>query len=284
MNSIEVKPVTPSIGAEITGVDLTESLDHQQIDAIYQALVNHHVIFFRNQNISPGQRIDFARNFGELQGPHRYYPHLEGYENILILQNLPGDPPGTDVWHTDYSWSENPPFAGILWAKSVPEYGGDTLWANMCAAYQALPTELQIYCEKLRVVHDLGDFRNRVVTVDEADTNEQLTEATQNFGSVVHRLVKTHPVSNRKYLYANESFTTHIMNKSSEESNNLLRFLFNHINKPEFQVRFRWEAGSLAMWDNRCTQHYAVADYGQFERTMHRITVLNDQRCTQECH
>ena len=276
MKSFGIKPITPFIGAEISGVDLGQPLTRECQDAIYQALIDYLVIFFREQPIEPVQHLAFAETFGELEEPHIHYRHVNGFENILILQNDPDNPDGTDVWHSDVSYKENPPFASILWANQVPDCGGDTVWGNMYAAYEALSPELQKYLESLKAVHDFGDFRNMYFNGEV--NNAEMNQATHKFGCAIHDVVKTHPITNRKYLFVNQAFTTHILGKSSERSRNLLGYLLNHINQPEFQVRFQWQKHSIAMWDNRCTQHYAVTDYGDSKRIMHRVTVINDRR------
>jgi taurine dioxygenase len=193
-----------------------------------------------------------------------------------MLANDANNPPDTDGWHTDLTFRQDPPFASILVARDVPAYGGDTMWASMCAAYDALPASLQTYFSDLKAVHDMGDFRNNF-TIGE-DTGDKLNAGMQRFGSAIHSIVKTHPVSGRKFLYVNEGFTSHIIGMTARESRRWLNFLLDHINRPEYQVRFRWQAGSVAMWDNRSTQHYAVADYMPAYRCMNRITVVKDRR------
>lgn len=274
--SFTIRPMTPAIGAEITGLDLGQPLDPATEDALYQALLDHLVLFFRNQDIAPERHLAFARSFGEIDQPHPLYAHVPGFERIVLLANDADSPPDTDGWHTDLTFKPDPPFASILVARQVPDSGGDTLWASMYAGYDSLSEEMKAQLEPLSAVHDMGDFRNNFA--GGPDASERLTAAMQRFGSAVHRVVQTHPVTGRKYLYVNECFTMHIVDRTARESRRLLNYLLDHINRPEHQVRFRWRAGSIAMWDNRCTQHYAVADYLPNYRCMNRITVISDRR------
>ena len=273
---MQITKMTSNIGAVIEGVDLGQTLSASQEDMIYEALIDNSVIFFRDQNIAPEQHLAFARSFGEIDKPHPVYQHVPGFDNIVMLANDANNPPDTDGWHTDLTFRQDPPFASILVARDVPAYGGDTMWASMCAAYDALPATLQTYFSDLKAVHDMGDFRNNF-TIGE-DKGDKLNAGMQRFGSAIHPIVKTHPVSGRKFLYVNEGFTSHIIGMTARESRRWLNFLLDHINRPEYQVRFLWQAGSVAMWDNRSTQHYAVADYMPAYRCMNRITVVKDRR------
>lgn len=278
--TLQISPVTPAIGAEVTGVDLNQPLDQATLDAIYDALMQHLVIFFREQDISPASHLQLARSFGEPEPRHLIYPFVEGFENIMVLENDGSNPPDTDGWHTDVTYKQEPPFASILWAKRVPQTGGDTMWCNLYAAYDALPADMKAHLDGLNAVHDMGDFRNNF-TVGET-SGERLTAAHQRFGSAIHPIVQRHPVTGRKYLFVNEGFTVQVVGMRQTDSRRLLGYLFDHMIQPEFQVRFRWRDHSLAIWDNRCTMHYAVADYVPDYRCMHRITVVRDQRATRK--
>ncbi|MEE9587420.1 MAG: TauD/TfdA family dioxygenase, partial [Hyphomicrobiaceae bacterium] len=186
------------------------------------------------------------------------------------------NPPDTDGWYADLTFKQSPPFASVLVAREVPESGGDTLWASMHGAYDALPADMKAYLQTLSAVHDMGDFRNNFVVRE--GSGEKLTAAMQRFGCAIHKVVQTHPVTGRKFLYVNEGFTVHIVGQTARESRRLLNYLLDHIGRPEYQVRLRWRAGSVAMWDNRCTQHYAVGDYTPAYRCMNRVTVVMDRR------
>ena len=274
--NISVIPMTSAIGAEIHGVDLARPLDSATADAIYEALLRHLVIFFRDQVISPQQHLAFAQSFGELDAPHPHYAHVPGFDRIVLLANDAANPPDTDNWHTDLTFKAEPPFASILVARDLPETGGDTLWASMYAAYESLPPDMKTEIAGLRAVHDMGDFKNEFV--DGTSSTARLLQATQRFGFAIHPLVQTHPGTGRRYLYVNDSFTSHVVGLTARASRRLLNYLLDHINRPENQVRFKWRPGSVAMWDNRCTQHYAVADYLPGYRCMNRITVVRDRR------
>lgn len=272
---LTIDPLTPAIGAEIGGVDLSRPLNSKTLDALYQALIDHLVVFFRDQDLTPEAHLALAENFGEIDRPHPVYPHVSETPNVVLLESGPGRPPDTDVWHSDLTFYREPPFASILWAQEVPASGGDTLWASMYAAYDALPTEMKTLIEGLQAVHDFGDFRNDFLRDGGV---EELNAAMARLGQAVHPIAPRHPVTGRRFLYVNQPFTRSIVGLGAADSDRLLHYLLDHLNRPEFQVRFRWRAGSLAMWDNRATQHYAVNDYYPARRAMHRVTVVKDRR------
>ncbi len=274
--AFKVRKLTPAIGAEICEADLSSPIDRGLLDDIYAALIEHQVIFFRDQAISPAEHVALAKSLGKPQPPHHVYPHLEEYENIMVLKNGPDNPPDTDGWHTDLSFNQNPPFASLLVARTVPECGGDTLWMSLSRAWETLPPGIQSELEDMTAIHDLGDFRNNFA-VGETD-GAKVMDAHQRFGSAIHPVVKNHPASGRKFLYVNEGFTQHLVGMRATDSNKLLGYLYHHINQPENQVRFQWTVGAMAIWDNRCTWHYATADYMPLHREMHRVTIINDAR------
>lgn len=272
---LTIDPVTPAIGAEIGGVELSQPLDPGTLDAIYRSLIDHLVIFFRDQDLTPAAHLAFAESFGEIDRPHPVYPHVGETANVVLLESGPDRPPDTNVWHTDLTFYQEPPFASILWAREVPAAGGDTLWASMYAAYDALPPEMKTLIDDLQAVHDFGDFRNDFLRDGGV---EELNAAMARLGQAVHPVAPRHPVTGRRFLYVNQPFTRSIVGLGAADSDRLLRYLLDHLNRPEFQVRFRWRAGSVAMWDNRVTQHYAVSDYYPARRAMHRVTVVKDRR------
>ena len=275
-SDLRIDALTPAIGANITAIDISQPIDGDTLDAIYQALIDHLVIIFPEQTILPAAHLAFAESFGELDQPHHVYPHVPGFERIVSLENDADRPPETNAWHTDLTFKQNPPFASILYARAVPVTGGDTLWASMYAAYDALPSGMKEQLADLSAVHDMGSFRNEYLARENGV--QALNEAMAKVGSAVHPMVRNHPVTGRGFLFVNQSFTTHVVGMSSHDSHRLLRYLFDHINQPEFQCRLRWQANSLVMWDNRVTQHYAVADYMPHYRLMHRVTVIDDRR------
>lgn len=274
--TINVKPLTRAIGAELSGVDLTKPLDAGTQDAVYDALLEHLVIFFRDQPLEPEAHLALARTFGELEPPHPVYPHVAGFEHVMVLAHDADNPPDTNDWHTDVTFRQNPPFASVLCAKEVPATGGDTLWASMYAAYDALPEEMKTYLDDKSAVHDFGDFRNDFLRQEGGV--QALNAAMARIGSAVHPIVQRHPVTGRTFLFVNRPFTNHVIDLNARESDRLLEYLYDHIDRPEFQVRFHWEKDSVAIWDNRVTQHYAVADYLPERRRMHRVTIIDDRR------
>ena len=271
----KVEAITPSIGAEISGVSLNKDLNSATVEKIYSALIKHQVIFFRDQDISPESHLKLAESLGDIDPGHPVYPHVEGYQSIVLLRNDIDNKPDTNDWHKDLTFKPNPPFASILHGVNVPKAGGDTLWASMSAAYDALSEGWKAHLEGLEAIHDMGTFRNDFYKEGGIDS---VNSALKKVGSAVHKVIETHPISGLKYLNVNQSFTRNIVNESQGPSDHILQFLFQHISKPEFQVRFHWKNNSIAIWDNRITQHYAVFDYLPNFRHMHRITVVNDKR------
>ena len=272
---LKVTPLTPSIGAIISEVSLNKDLNSETIEQIYSALIRHQVIFFRDQNISPESHLKLAESLGEIDPGHPVYPHVEGHQSIVLLKNDANNRPDTNDWHKDLTFKPNPPFASILHGVRVPKVGGDTLWASMSAAYDKLPNGWKAHLEELDAIHDMGTFRNDFYKEGGIDS---VNNALKKVGSAVHKVIETHPISGLKYLNVNQSFTRNIVNESQGPSDHILQFLFQHISKPEFQVRFHWEDNSIAIWDNRITQHYAVFDYLPEFRHMQRVTVINDKR------
>jgi taurine dioxygenase len=276
---ITIDPLTPSIGASLSGLDFTQSLSDSDCDEIYQALLKHLVIFIRGVDIGPKEHLEFAKSFGELDAPHLLYPYVEGFENIVLLENDAERPPDTNSWHTDLTYKTVQPFASVLIARDVPKTGGDTMWSSSYSAYDRLSPGMKRDLEGLEAIHDLGDFRNSYVTEKDGQSRiDRLTESVTQFGHNIRPLVGVHPVSGVKFLNFNEAFVTHIVGFTPNESSSLMTFLANHMNLPEDQVRWRWSNGDLAMWDNRVTMHYAVADYSPQYRCMNRVTIVRDRR------
>ena len=276
---LNIRPVTPSIGAIIDGLDFSQPLRAVACDEVYQVLLEHLVIFIRGADIDSGSHLAFAQNFGTLDEPHLLYPHVEGYENIVKLENDANSPPDTNSWHTDLTFKAVQPFASILIARQVPDVGGDTMWSSCYAAYERLSDGMKKDLEGLEAVHDFGDFRNSFAAEQNGKSGvERLNKSIAKFGHNIRPLIGEHPVTGRKFLNYNEAFVTHIVGCTTNESNALRTFLANHMNKPEDQIRWRWSNGDLAMWDNRVTMHYALADYLPQYRCMNRVTVVQDRR------
>jgi taurine dioxygenase len=274
--AIQVTRVAPAIGALIEGVNLSEDLPQSVVDRLGELLVEHIVLFFRDQPLTPQAQTRFAARFGSLH-VHPIYPLLPDLPEILVLDTHEDFLPDNDNWHTDVTFSEAPPLAGILAAKRVPSTGGDTLWSSCHAAYEALSAPMKRFLEGLTAQHSVAKSFPAERWQSDPASKERYQRAVAKHPPVNHPVVRTHPVSKRKGLFVNEGFTTHINELSPGESRALLDYLFAHAGRPEFTVRWRWKVDDLVFWDNRNTQHYAVADYLPERRTMYRATVNGDK-------
>lgn len=275
-NSLRITPLGPHIGAEISGLTLAEPLSGQLFELIQQALLTHQVLFFREQPITPLSQRVLAHRFGDLH-IHPVYPHAPEAEEIIVLDTHHDNPPDNDNWHTDVTFIETPPALAILAAKQLPPVGGDTLWASGIAAFEGLSPCLQQLLAGLEAEHDFTkSFPAHRHNASPAEYR-RWQEAAARHPPLRHPVVRTHPLSGRQALFVNEGFTTRLPNLPAQESEALLAFLFRHIARPEYQVRWRWRENDIAIWDNRVTQHYANADYLPTRRIMHRATVLGDK-------
>ena len=267
---IDVRPLTPTIGAEIFGVDLGGEISNQQHDAIHEALMRHVVIFFRDQKMTPEQHKAFGRRFGKLH-LHPASPNLlEGHPEILLIQaNEKSKRVAGEVWHSDVSCDPEPPMGSILYMHETPANGGgDTMFANMYTAFETLSAPMQRFLEGLNAVHD-GEhvYRGRYGWNDSGKT----------YPRSVHPVVRTHPETGRKALFVNRGFTTAIEGLNRDESDALLEMLYDHAETPEYQCRFKWQPGSVAFWDNRAAMHHAMWDYFPHSRRAHRVTICGDK-------
>ena len=272
-HTIDVVPIAGALGAEITGVDLARDIPDEIMREIRRAWLEHLVVFFRDQELTPAEFLAFARRIGE---PVEY-PFVKGMDDfpeIITVSKLPHETVNFGgIWHSDTVYLERPPMGTLLVAREVPPYGGDTMFANMYAAYEALSPGLQRVLDGLRAVHssalaDVSKTReDRIKDAGFGDDREFCSE---------HPVVRTHPETGRKALYVNVAHTARFAGWTEEESKPLLRFLFEHAVRPEFTCRFQWRVGSIAMWDNRCAMHNPVNDYHGHTRTMHRITLAGD--------
>jgi taurine dioxygenase len=273
-----VEPLSPVIGALVQGIDLARPLDADGRARLGEALLAHKVLFFEDQTLSPQQQRNFAAAFGKLH-IHPIYPQVRDVPEILILDTHAGNIPDNDTWHTDVTFIETPPLGAVLYAKELPPLGGDTLWVNNQAAFEALSPDFRALLERLSATHDFEkSFPRERYARTPAEEKKWLETRAKN-RPVKHPMVRTHPVTGAKALFVNEGFTTRINEVTPAESRAILDFLFAHITRPDFQVRYRWKVNSVAMWDNRITQHYAVADYLPHRRVMHRATILGDRPC-----
>lgn len=272
-NSISVHPLNPVIGAELHGIDLREDLSDEDIDAIKQALNQYQVVFFRDQDITAEQHLAFGRRFGELHvhPSVRGKPRSEWSELLPVYADADTKRIAGDKWHTDVSCDEKPPLASILHLSVIPESGGDTLFSSMHAAYEALSEPLKQMLGSLTATHDGGpNYRDR------AQRNRE-TGSDRVDPAAVHPVIATHPFTGRKTIYVNSVFTARINELSEAESKAVLEFLFAHVTRPEFQCRFHWQPNSIAFWDNRAVQHYAVWDYYPAVRSGQRVTIRGER-------
>jgi taurine dioxygenase len=273
---MEITPVARALGAIVRGVNLAEDLPQATIDRLGELLIEHQILFFRDQPVTPQAQARFAARFGTLH-VHPIYPVLPELPEILVLDNHAGFLPDNDNWHTDVTFTKTPPLAGILAAKQIPSAGGDTLWSSNSAAFEALSAPLRRFLDGLTAEHSIAKSFPPQRWQSDPAFKERYERAVAKHPPVRHPVVRTHPVSGRKGLFVNEGFTTHIVELSSEESRSVLEFLRAHAARPEFTVRWRWQVGDVAFWDNRVTQHYAIADYLPERRVMHRATVNGDE-------
>lgn len=277
---IEVRPVNPVIGAEITGIDLRQDMDSGTAREVMSALLDHLVVFFPDQDITPNQQVAFARHFGDVPAvPDSMFRVHPQNPYVSILENDAERPPTVNNWHSDYCFAAEPDFLSILHAKVVPDMGGDTIWVNMYAACEALTDQMKAHLRGLKATHDFMKLYERPFKrhLWEGARCEHMEAARKEHPPVAHPVARRIPETGRLALFVNESFTRNIEGLADRESAALLDYLFNHIRTPEFQIRHRWRRNTLAMWDNRVTVHYALADYYPRHRLVHRVTVLNHE-------
>jgi taurine dioxygenase len=263
--ALRFEPLTAALGAEVGGIDLREPLDSATRKELHEGWLRYLVLFLRDQDITLEQHKAFARNFGELH-VHPVLQQLkdQGHPEVIVLESDAARPFLADRWHSDVTFEKAPPKGSILRAAIVPEAGGDTLWASMYLAYEGLSAPLQRFLDGLEAYHDPA---HHGVTAKERGVPIE---------SAVHPVVRRHPETGRKALFVNSGFTRHIVGMKRDESDALLRLLYERIADPDIQCRFRWRKHSLAMWDNRCTQHRAIADARGEHRRMERVTLVGD--------
>ncbi len=287
-NTIEAAPrhfsltrVTPTIGAEVGGIDLREPLGEAAYTELRRALVRHKVLFFRDQDITPAQHVALARRFGELE-IHPVFNQHPDHPELVLLGGSAEVKATENIYHTDTTWRERPSMGSMLRCVECPDPGGDTIWVNMVAAYEALPDDVKRQIADLRAMHDImPSFQKRM-------TPEQRVEAREKFPAQAHPVVRTHPESGEKILFINEGFTTSLANYSAVTQLrcgadrrfgelDLMAYLMRQATIPEYQVRLKWRPNTIAFWDNRSTQHYAIQDYFPAVRRMMRATIVGDK-------
>lgn len=271
---IAVSPVAGAIGAEISGVDLSAELSDDTVAAIRQALLDHLVVFFRDQELTPQQLMGFAARFGQ-PVIYPFVKGLDGFPEITpILKREEDRINFGGLWHSDTAYQQAPPMGTILYGIEIPPYGGDTEFANQYLAYESLSAPLRRFLDGLTAVNVSGKGatqKTRCMMMERAPAGLRGDELT-----ACHPVVRTHPETGRKALYVNLAHTTHFEGMTEEESQPILDFLFRHQVKVEFTCRFRWTPGAVAFWDNRCAQHNPINDYHGFRRLMHRVTLAGE--------
>lgn len=274
-------PISPALGVEVDGLDLRMPQSDATIAALRAALVKHKVLVFRDQDITPAQQVALARQFGELE-VHPVFPHHPDHPELVVLGGDSSAKATENCYHTDVSWREQPSMGSILRCVQCPPVGGDTVWVNMALAYEQLPAWRKEQIAELRAVHDLmPGFGSRM-------TPERRAEVARLFPPVSHPVVRTHPETGEKILYVNSTFVTHLENFSQvhtmrgsyevyHEKQALLEYLYRQPAIQEYQMRLRWRPHTIAFWDNRSTQHYAIQDYFPAVRRMLRATIVGDR-------
>lgn len=279
--SISVSEMSPACGAIIDDIDLSGELSNQQFDEIHTALLDRTVIVFRDQNLTESQHVEFTRRFGELQSSAvSGFEKNDDHPEIDVLEYDADNPPHVtrDLWHTDFAGMEVPSMGTSLYARDIPPEGGDTIWVNSIAAYEALSDRMKAHIEGLHAFHD------RFLPYDAHVRPELWEKAYQEhhrslkatYVPALHPVVRTHPVTGKKGLFVNESMTSMIKDLDRRESDYLLRYLFDHLRTPEYNYRHKWRDGDLAVWDNRLSLHYALFDYTG-HRLMHRVVIKGDR-------
>ncbi|NKB75473.1 MAG: taurine dioxygenase [Gammaproteobacteria bacterium] len=260
-----LRPLNGALGAEILGVDFSQPIDDGMISEIRRALLNHMVVIFRTQNVSPSRLAKIGRYFGDLH----INPFVSGTDDVKEVISIRSEENHekrfTGLWHSDISWGAEPSMGSLLYAVTLPDCGGDTLFANMNMAYDTLSPGYKALLGGLKAEHRVDRFHHSKAQFADTPT------------PVIHPVIRTHPETHKKSLFVNEYFTSRFENMSEEESRPMLDYLFEHAVRPDFTCRIQWSPGTLVFWDNRCTQHYATNDYSGQRRLMHRVTVAGDR-------
>jgi taurine dioxygenase len=273
-NTLDIRPLSGALGAEILGIDLAHEVSDETIAAIRAAWLEHLVVFFRDQHLEPAQLLALAKRFGE-PVEYPFVKGLDGFPQITPVIKLEHEKVNFGgLWHSDTAYLDKPPMATMLVARETPPRGGDTLFANMYLAYETLSEGLRRVLDGLTAVNSSAKADVTKTREDRIKDNAK-ADAKKEYNAE-HPVVRTHPETGRKALYVNGGHTVRFSEMTEAESAPLLSYLFGHMTRPEFTCRFRWEPGSIALWDNRCTQHNPVNDYHGHRRVMHRVTLAGD--------
>jgi len=268
---LSVHPLSPTIGAEIWGIDLSEALAPDVVQVVRDALNEHHVIFFRDQSLTPDRQAAFAGQFGQVTEAHPVLPSIADSPQVLAID---GAVDRASWWHTDVTFLDTPAMGSILYMIEAPAVGGDTMWASLQDAYDGLAPSVRSMCDELIAIHHDPWF---AADVDARGGYEWNGTWRDKLVPALHPVVRTHPETGRNGLFVNGQFTQSLLGLSKNESNAILEMLYRHCVQPEYTCRFRWQAGSVAFWDNRATLHYALDDYGSAARFAHRVTLRGDR-------
>jgi len=273
-------PLTRHLGAEVHDVDLNREPQAEFAESLHRALLQYGVLVFPGQALQPAAHVALGRMLGPLARAHPMYPKVAGFEDIIIIRNDAQTPPENTVWHSDLSCYALPPFASVLHGVEIPVTGGDTLWCDMAAVHDHLSPAMQTFLAGLRAEHDLRQGFGFLQDGSQVERLEALRQADRDSNRALHPVVWRHPSSDRPLLYVNTSFTRRIVDLSPAESDTLLGYLVGLANRPDYQLRLRWQPGTVAIWDNWRTQHFACGDHYPAYREMQRVTVADDGRRT----
>lgn len=268
---LDVRPLTPALGAEIHGVDCAGPLDDEIIAAIRKVWLERLVVFFPNQHLDADQQVAFAARFGEVTEGHPVEPLIAERPELQPIDSVKDR---TNFWHTDITFMAEPAMASMLYSVVVPEFGGDTMWANTRAAYDALGAPLRRFCDAMTAFH-YSPYYAQIVA--DGGGNSWHGQKLEKLVPVEHPVVRVHPETGLRNLFVNPGFTVGLRDMPGPQSSAVLRLLYEHMTAPEFLVRYRWSPGTLACWDNRATMHYGIYDYGDERRIMHRVILRGDR-------
>lgn len=269
-----INQMSPTIGAEVLGVDLHQDTSADQIALLRDIMLEWKVMFFRDQDITTEEHLAFARKFGDLE-VHPFGLNDPDYPDVLFITHDENNKGKENAWHSDVTWREEPSLGSVLRARHVPDIGGDTLFSDMYAAYENLSDEMKELLEGRKARHDFRPFRDGILAAENGE--EILKHMEAKYPNPWHPIVRTHPETGRKCLYVNIAFTVEVEGMDEEEGNRLLDYLYRQAWLPEYQCRFKWQKDSIAFWDNRSCQHYAVSDYWPERRQMERVTIIGDK-------